>query len=230
MLERNAGLNAGFDLEAELARQLCPVAAPDSLWRAIHEQRRPLRVRPNPWTAWSIAAAALLVLLAGLVWRIGATRDPSADLEALAEQELRGMETASPRIDMRSTDSGEIQRWVKANTGLDVRLTARTASGNEAIRLIGARLIRFEKFPVAVIGYRAGDSYAAMLVTGTRAGSRGNSRTGHSRVRTRSAGNIQLYSWSLDADDYAMAFGGTARTAQPCLLCHAGTPALMVLR
>ncbi|HVW10264.1 MAG TPA: hypothetical protein VHC90_16870, partial [Bryobacteraceae bacterium] len=60
-------------LEAELARQLGAVRAPDSLWLRIHEQRRPLRVRPNPWKTWSIAGASLLALLAGLAWRLGAT-------------------------------------------------------------------------------------------------------------------------------------------------------------
>lgn len=62
-------------LEGELKRELRPISAPDDLWSRIHEQRRPLRVRPNPWRAWSIAMASLLLLLAGLVWRLGATRD-----------------------------------------------------------------------------------------------------------------------------------------------------------
>jgi hypothetical protein len=63
-------------LESELKRELRPVSAPDELWARIHEQRRPLRARPNPWRIWSIAMASLLILLAGLVWRLGAARDP----------------------------------------------------------------------------------------------------------------------------------------------------------
>jgi hypothetical protein len=63
-------------LETELVRELRPVPAPDELWSRIHEQRRALRVRAHPWRAWSIVAASVLMLLAGLVWRLGATRGP----------------------------------------------------------------------------------------------------------------------------------------------------------
>jgi hypothetical protein len=64
-------------LESELARQMRPVAAPEELWARIHEQRRPLRVRRNLWGAWSIVAASVVMLLAGLVWRLGAARSPA---------------------------------------------------------------------------------------------------------------------------------------------------------
>ncbi len=75
-------------LESELARELCAVSAPEGLWRRIHEQQRPLRVMAHPWRKWSIAAAVALMLLAGVVWRLGAALG-TTDPKALAEWELR---------------------------------------------------------------------------------------------------------------------------------------------
>jgi anti-sigma factor RsiW len=222
-------------LEAELARELCPVAAPDSLWRGIHEQRRPLRVRPHRWTAWSIAAASLLMLLAGLVWRLGAARDPAAELEALAAQELRDATNGSGKVDIRSDDRSEIQRWMRARLNIDVRLAVSPLAGNEAVRLIGARLIRFGKYSVGVVTYRVGPDFAELLVADKHAGSTGAAGPGHSDLRIGSGrissdGDMQLYSWRHEGNDYAIAFGSPKQARQPCLLCHAGTSALMVLR
>jgi hypothetical protein len=214
---------ADSPLEAELARQLCAVRAPDSLWRAIHEQRRPLRVRPHWWKAWW-AAAALSVLLAGLAWRLGAARnaapDQTADLEALAERELGGMADGSAAMDIRSGDPGEIRRWLKANTGVDVRLADSPAPGHD-VRLVGAGLAQFGKSPVAVVAYRAGDDFAAMVVADRREG------PGHASPRMEVSGDVSLYSWQLGADDYAIAFGGRKQPWRACLICHADPAVLM---
>lgn len=76
-------------LEGELKRDLRPVSAPDELWARIHEQRRPLRVRPHPWRVWSIAMASLLILLAGLVWHLGAARQVSVGSIGMRVVQLR---------------------------------------------------------------------------------------------------------------------------------------------
>jgi len=76
-------------LEGELKRNLRPVSAPDELWSRIHEQHRPLRVRPHHWRAWSIAMASLFVLLAGLVWRLGANSQASAGSAGMRVVQLR---------------------------------------------------------------------------------------------------------------------------------------------
>jgi hypothetical protein len=218
----------------ELARQLCPVRAPDSLWRAIHEQRRPLRVQPHPWKAWSIAAAVLTMLLAGLVWRLGATRETSGDMEALAERELRGLANGSRAVDLRSGDAGEIERWVKTRVGVDIRLADRPVAGGGAVRLIGVRIIQYERNPVAVIAYQVGDDFGAMLVADGRARAGfagiGGSGSGHAASRMRSSGDVLLYSWRRGVNDYAIAFGGGRQSERACLLCHADRPALMVFR
>ena len=214
-------------LETELARQLCPVAAPDSLWRRIHEQRRPLRVRPNPWRVGSIAAAAGLLLLAGMVWRLGAMRETSNGLEALAERELRGMESGTGRVDFRSGDPREIREWVRAKLGVDVRLD-RAASGDRATQLVSARIVPFGKYSVAVIAYRVDGDYAAMLVSGSHTGV--VTGAGHAGLRVRSDGEVLAYSWTRGSNDYAIAFGAASDSRRPCLLCHASPPALMAFR
>jgi len=218
-------------LEAELTRQLCAVSAPDSLWNRIHEQRRPLRARPNPWKTWSIAAAAVLVLLAGLVWRLGATlvfheAGPAAELEALAQRELQ--ETS--KVDLRSGDPGKIRAWVKANAGVDIQLPDRREFGKDVVSLIGVRLLRTGNAPVAVIRYQAGDASAALLVTNRHVDSGGMAGPGHAAIHDVAVTGARLYSWSAGANEYALAFGSATDSGRPCLLCHAATPALMTLR
>ena len=214
---------SGSWLETELARQLRPVSAPDSLWYRIHEQRRPLRVRPNPWTAWSIAGAALLMLLLGLVWRLGATRDPAADLESLAGRELRNVSNGAETLGIRSSDPAEIRRWMKARLHVDVTLADQP--GNPAVQLLGARILRFDRFSAGLISYRVGNDFAVMLVSdGPSAG------PGHKSPRTASSGDMRLYSWNQGANSYAIAFGNATESKGPCLLCHAEPPAVMVFR
>jgi hypothetical protein len=196
-----------------------------------------LRARPNPWKARSIAAAALLALLAGLVWRLGATGsfgkggDPAAELEALAQRELRG----APNVDLRSGDPGKIQAWVKANSDIDIRLPDRREFGNDAVRLVGVRLLGMRNAPVAVISYQVGDTSAALLVTSVSHTDRhadfgGMAAPGHVAFRNGAATGARLYSWSAGPNDYALAFGSAKDAGRPCLLCHAATPALMILR
>ena len=216
-------------LEQELARELCPVAAPDALWDRIHEQRRPLRVMPNPLRTWSIAAAALLMLLAGLVWRLGATRDPAADLEAMAARELRGM-NGSRNVDLRSGDPAEIRSWVQARLGIDVRLASLPLRGDAEVRLLGARLLRSRQFAAAAIDYRVGDDLAVLVVTERHATIRQIVWSAHTPLRYSTTGNIALYSWSLGAADYAIAFGSARQPRRGCLLCHADLPATLLIR
>jgi hypothetical protein len=209
---------ADASLEAELARQLGAVSAPDSLWLRIHEQRRPLRVRPNPWTAWSIAGASLLVLLAGLAWRLGATAlfnaAPHPDLALVARQELRDMANGTQKLDLRSADRAEIQQWVEARTGVNLKLAS---FGGERAELCGARIFRSGSFSGAVISYRVNGRSAAMVVT---AGS-GTAGPRHTSFEEKVTGDILLYSWDREGGEYALAAMGTEKPHQPCLLCHA---------
>jgi hypothetical protein len=208
---------ADVRLEAELARQLGAVQAPDSLWLRIHEQRRPLRVRPNPWTAWSIAGASVLLLLAGLAWRLGAASlfigTPHADLAVVARQELRDMVSGTQKLDLRSADRAEIQRWVEERTGVNLKL----AAFGDATELCGARIFRSKGFSGAVIAYRVDGRSAAMVVT-ARSGTAGPR---HTSFEEKTTGDILLYSWQRESGEYALAAAGTEKPHRPCLLCHA---------
>jgi hypothetical protein len=209
-------------LYAELARQLGAVRAPDSLWLRIHEQRRPLRVRPNPWKTWSIAAASLLVLLAGLAWRLGATSlligTPRQDLSLVARRELRDMISGTQKLELRSADRGEIQRWVEERTGVDLKLARLSGAGlGEGAELCGARIFRSGGFSGAVIAYRVDGRSAAMVVT-ARSGTVGPR---HTSLEEKVTGDILLDSWQQAGGEYAIAAAGTEKPHRPCLLCHA---------
>jgi hypothetical protein len=194
-------------LEAELARQLCPVSAPDALWNRIHEQRRPLRVRPERRliAIWSVAAIALLIVAAGMFWRMGVTGDPSEQIT--------------------SNDPQQIRSWVKAKSNIDIPLPDQPTLG----RLVGARIIRMQQYSVAIVNYRVGRQSAMMLVTDRPA--TGETRNpGHTSPRVSNAGGMALYSWTLGPDNYTLAFSNAKEPRAACLLCHVNTPALMLFR
>jgi hypothetical protein len=218
-------------LEAELARQFGAVQAPDSLWLRIHEQHRPLRVRPNPWAAWSIAAASLL-LAAGLAWRLGATsllnRSPHS-LTLVARQELRDMLSGAQKLDLRSTDRAEIERWVEERTGVELKLADFSMSSAPAMggaELCGARIFRSGGYSGAVIAYRVDGRSAAMVVTSRH----GTAEPRHTSLEEKANGDMLLYSWQRAGGDYALAAAGTGRPDQPCILCHAVPSALLLTR
>lgn len=196
-------------LETELARQLCPVAAPDALWSRIHEQRRPLRVRSERRLMWPVAALALLIIAAGIFWRLGVTGEPPEEIS--------------------SSDAQQIRTWVKAKSDIDIRLPDGATAGNRSVQLLGARIVRLREYSVAVVNYRVGGQSAAMLVSGRHGGSE-ERNPDHTLARLNIAGDTALYSWSLGADDYTLAFSGVQEPRAACLLCHINTPALMVLR
>jgi hypothetical protein len=210
-------------LEAELARQLGPVRAPDSLWLRIHEQRRPLRVRPNPWTAWSIAGASLLVLLACLAWRLGAANGPHSDLTVLARQELRDMLSGAQKLDLRSADRTEIEQWVRDQAGVELKLAA---FGGEGTELCGARIFRSGGYSGAIIAYKVDGRSAAMVVTGHH----GTAERRHTSLEEKVIGDTLLYSWQRAGGEYALAAVGAGKPNRPCILCHAVPSALLLAR
>jgi len=69
-------------LEMELARQLSPVAAPESLWDRIQE--RPVPRRAVEFRLWPVAAALLLMATGGVIWQAGVHRKIRGDSD-LAE-------------------------------------------------------------------------------------------------------------------------------------------------
>lgn len=191
-------------LEAQLSRQLCPVSAPDALWDRIHEQRRPLRVRPQRHLMWS-AALALLIIATGMFWRLGVTGDPTEQIT--------------------SSDAQQIRTWIKAKSNIDIPLPDRPTFG----RILGARIVRLQQYSVAVVNYKVGSQSATMMVT-NRPVTNESQNPGHTSPRVTQTANATLYSWSLGPDNYTIAFTGAKESAAACLLCHVNTPALMVFR
>ena len=186
-------------LEMELARELGPAAAPEALWDRIHEQQA--RQRGDSFRWWLVAAALLLTVSGGMAWRISMARDPVSALEKLAEREL----SSPQRFDLYSNNPLEIRTWVKTKTDIDLEM-----SGNSAVRLLGARLMRLDGMPVAAIGYQVGDSAATLLVCRKRSGGAATTKHVFSRADSR------LFTWSMREQVYTI-----ASSAAACLLCHA---------
>ena len=182
-------------LEMELARQLSPVAAPESLWDRIHVdhvQPVPRRADGFRWELWPVAAALLLLASGGVIWQA----DPLADMEKLAAQELHEFHG----LDIRSEDPAEIQTWLKANANIDIALP-----GSAAVRLLGARLIPRRGAPVAAVAYRVGDNDATLLVSKRRLLFSGKASAKHAFSKMESVGRARIFSWRASEQVYAIA-------------------------
>jgi hypothetical protein len=157
-------------LERELARQMKPARAPESLWGRIESVRRgagsrrgslQAAARQTGWILWPAVALVLFLASGDLVWEIGKAR---ASISPLTEQDLSSLTDVSA-CDIRSTDPDVIARWVKANTNRDLTLSCgRSGSAHP----VGARLIRRHGALVAAVAYRAGGGTAAVLISGKR--------------------------------------------------------------
>jgi hypothetical protein len=220
-------------LEKELTRQLAPVTAPESLWDRIGEwdrinegragQRRRVSLER---IFWPVAAAMVLLALAGVLRTLGTDRDP----DKLAEQELATMAGVSRGFDFRSESFEDTRAWVKAAANIDIDLPpGQPAADRGIVRLLGARLIHVRGLPIAAIDYRVGDEVATLFVSGKRAGLTGNTEASrHLFSKTGSPRKTRLFSWNMRNQTYTIAFSGAEIHQGACLLCHANTPGLMV--
>lgn len=166
-----------------LARHLGPVEAPAGLWERIAEPRMP---RPAISNLRLIPAFAAVLLAAVLLWGF----HPGAN----------------PGIEFRSGEPGRIQSWVKANTGLDVRLDVPPhASGTT--RLMGASVVPGAA-PSARIIYRVGAKDVALMVA--------------------AAGGVPAlagdasFSWIAGGQRYTVSSSDAEELRVGCLQCHAG--------
>ena len=152
----------------ELARQLAPVAAPDSLWDRINRvpsqpQRGPRRGIPLEWAFWPVAAAMALLAFAG----ISRALQDIAPRDTLPEEELALIARTPTELDFRSDSFEETRAWVKAEANIDIALPPEQPTGY--VRLLGARIIQLRGLRIAAIDYRAGDRLATLFVSGVSA-------------------------------------------------------------
>jgi hypothetical protein len=209
-------------LEKELARQLAPVTAPESLWDRINQQpRRPPRRIALDRAFWPVAVVMLLLAVAGVVRTVGIDRDP----DTLTDREL-ALVGESGTFDFRSDSFEATRKWVKAEANIDIDLPAgQRVADHGFVRLLGVRMTKLRGLPVAAIDYRVGDEVATLFVSGKRAGPAGNgSPSRHMFSPTKSAGDTRLYSWDMHDQTYAIAFSGAENSHVACLLCHSSTP------
>jgi hypothetical protein len=208
-------------LEKELARQLAPVTAPDSLWDRIN-RTRPTPQRQGSWERafWPVVAAMVLLALAGILRTFGAVHDP----DTLVERELAARAAASRGFDFRSESFDDIRKWAKAQANIDIDRPPSSADP-DAARLLGVRLIQVRGLPVAAIDYRVGENAVTLFVSGRRAGLTGNTEASrHLFSPANSAGDLRSVSWNMRNETYTIAFPGTKSFQAACLLCHATMP------
>jgi hypothetical protein len=173
-------------IQPVLTRHLGQTTAPSGLWERVAQPRMPRSTVSNVQMAWAFAA---VLLVAALLWGFhpGANR----------------------ALEFRSSQPGQVEAWVKANTGLEVPLHASSSA-----RLIGASAIRGGE-PAARIIYRVGANNVALLVAGVGA---------KSAIAANIATNKgdSVFSWTARGQRYTVACADAEELRIGCLLCHAG--------
>jgi hypothetical protein len=222
-------------IERELARQMAPVAAPESLWDRINDpgQRRPERPVPLGWVLAPVALALTLLALAGVMRTLNRLHGDPADS---AERELPILAAEAGGFDFRSDSLEETRAWVKARAKIDIDVPSGQSppggplNDHGVVRLLGVHLIHLRGLPFAAIDYRIGDEVATLFVSGKHAGLSGNTEVSkHLFSQIKSTGNAQLFSWNMRNQTYMIAFSGSRSPHGACLLCHANMPGLMLL-
>ena len=154
----------------ELARQLAPVKAPESLWDRIHGRQGGVRRRVSQgWVFW--AAAAIVVLaVTGIAHYRGEDNDP----DKFADHEL-ALRAHHAGFDYRSDNFEDTRAWVKARANIDIDVpSGRPAEARGEVHLVGVRMVELRGLPIAAIDYRVGEEAATLFVSGKRPGVTGN--------------------------------------------------------
>ncbi len=194
------------EVERLLSTGLAPVKAPDDLWASVEQATHPECVPEGRRVVWPLAAAAMLALAALTVWRFTA-QDPAVRLQRVALREAH-----ETRLDFHSGNCAELRDWLHHYANLDVPLPAASPS----VELLGARVLGPPGNRIAAIAYRVAGG-AATLFVGRR---RGQVEAGHISTRTASMGGMELISWSMRDQVYALAADGGADPHDGCRLCH----------
>ncbi len=186
--------------EAELARALNPVPAPDALWERIQQgQAAPSLDRLRwPWWAFAAALAATIALFC-----FSLRSDTTSALARVAAEELG---SAPDTVDFRSADPVRIRAWVQANTGLDLPLPA-----SPSVELVGVRLIR----GMACVSYRVGNRPAKLLVARAATAAPPHRAMDHTVYR-----GAALASWSMQGQSFLLASSSPQDSRAACVLCH----------
>lgn len=206
-------------LEAVLAKQMGEVKAPDALWGRIQNPGSQARSSGTPmWVRWTPVAATLVLAVSGGMWWVRNLDDQPTSRESMA---VAALESSDDVLSLKTSDTAEIRRWVKANSGIDIPLPPKH---DTAIQVIGARMLDSET-PLAEVSYQVGDYRAALLVAKDPSGKKSYPTHGLRPSDPLKAAHVS--SWSMRGQSYTLASdarGDEFETA--CLLCHDQTPSL----
>ena len=205
-------------LETVLAKHMGPEKAPDALWGRIQNPRSQARTNATPiWVRWAPIAATLM-LVAGGAWWVGNLDQRPTTPESMA---VAALENGSEPLALETSDTAEIRRWVKANSGIDIPLPPKHDS---VIQVIGARMMDGPN-PMAEVSYQVGEYRAALLVAKDPTGRK--SYPTHGLRPSDPLEKAHVSSWSMRGQSYTLASNARGdEFERACLLCHDQTPSL----
>jgi len=188
--------------DAELARGLRPVSAPDRLWDCLETRLDAVDTivyAPPRWPLWALAlAVAATIALFCFTLR----SDTTSYMAKLAAGEL----SDKRQVEFRSGDPAEIRAWVKAKAGLEIALPAEAS-----VELVGVSLIG----GMACVSYRVGTREGKLLVAHG-----GSAVPQHPRLEHAVYRGAALSSWAMLGQTYALAWSNPQDSHGACVLCH----------
>jgi hypothetical protein len=212
-------------LETELARQLTPVAAPESLWDRINgigcaKEGRPARTQRRMPVGWAFVAVAAAVVIAGAVGVVRVRHAGSGE-DRFTQREV-ALVARHAGFDFRAANFDDARRFVKSRANIDIDLPRRHPVANSGpARVLGVRMVELDGVPIAAIDYAVKGEQATLYVSGKRAGLKGDDMGPSLHLHSRQG----LTYWNMRDETYTIAFASTKNPHGACMLCHATAPA-----
>jgi len=205
-------------LEKELARQLAPVSAPETLWDSISGRTRGRQAvashrLPERLVYWPLAAAIVLAAVAGFWF----SRNGSSGEDRFTEKEVALLERHQG-VDFRADNFNDARNWVKRRANIDIDVPqGHPAAENGAVHVVGVRLAKLDGLPIAAVDYEVSGETATLYVSGKRAGLTSDDMGPSLHLHSRRG----LTYWNMRNETYTIAFHSATNPHGACMLCHA---------
>jgi anti-sigma factor (TIGR02949 family) len=174
-------------------------SAPEDLRAKVRAQIRPER-RSRPWTAWSwaaVAAVLVIALLGGAIWRY--QQHGAAMLREVADLHASNLASANP-VEVVSSDRHTVKPWFQGKLPFTFDLPDLQGSD---FKLIGGRVAFVEGMPAAHLLFQVRQHYLSAFILEDRGGAwpkQASEANFHVQSWTRSGLRYIVVS-DVDADD-----------------------------
>ena len=222
LLRAAARANVELAQEKKLLVKLKATSRPDPI-------PEPLPPTSRSWklTRWLVPAAALMLIVVGIVSRprSSVTPLPGPKFAEFAVRTHRQHARGSLALDVRLDSQQKLNEWFKTKLPFSLALpTSPTARGEEPpFHLEGARVLTVSGHSAAYIAYQTQSGPASLLVTPDSVAIASGGVEAHFKKVTFHYATVEGYkvvTWSLHGQTYALVSQEGNSTQRSCMVCH----------